>query len=230
MQVRSVGAVDLDFQHSASKNSSIHREGEIAIGRPQRLEAIIEDARRRARRRRIVVVLALASVAGAVTAVVLSGGFGHGSSPGSLGSNDSSATGSGIAEKNREVVVDGVIVYATELSGGGTLYSLDPLSAADRTAAAQLGSGVLRHATTGDLKGCEFLAARPGRVVPGCALMLAQYRGGVLQPTVGPAQVAHTVCGERPAPGEVAACHGEVVSEAQVQAAVAALRAALKRS
>ena len=133
---------------------------------------------------------------------------------------------------SEKIVIDGVDVYRTEPPNGGpAVYGFEPPSEADiaaieDTPAAFDGSdGWL---TTGDLEACKFLVARPGTVVKGCALVLAQEQNGDLDLTDGPPQLVYSACGREPNPGEVEDCGGVVIDEAQVDAALEELRTALE--
>lgn len=145
----------------------------------------------------------------------------------SLASAESEGTAS------EPVVVDGVTVHRAKRSDGGrAIYSLEPVSRAERAGIEaggprDLGDDPEPYATSGDVEVCELLAARPGAVNGGCALMLAMRAGGDLDADPGPVTTAHAVCGRAPGPGEIAACDDDVVTEAEVAAAIGVAQAAV---
>jgi hypothetical protein len=141
------------------------------------------------------------------------------------------ASGAGSTQPTSEhIVVDGVSVYRTERSDGGrAVYTLSRLDPERREAIEQAQIDPAPWATTGDLAGCKFLAAKPGSVTADCALMLAADQSADLNPITGPAQVVHSVCGREPYAGEVAACEGQVVAQTDVDDSLTALRSELEK-
>lgn len=218
-------AVDLDFQHGASDDSSIDSIHDIrsAEGRPRTSFAIIEDARVRARKRRLVAAVLLA-VAAAFGAVLLFSG-GDPTTPGSTAQQADGSAGTSGSAATEEVTVDGVTIYTTNPGDGATtLYSFEPFAPGDPALSQETAS----HSTTGDFRGCKLLAKRPGRVGKGCALLIAQVQAGDLRLKAGLPQSVYGVCGRPPGPGEIAACGNTFLSERQINASLRELRRALK--
>lgn len=171
----------------------------------------------RFRRTVLMPVLAVSLVAGAVTGFSVAG------------ANTEPASEPAASER---LVIDGVDVYRTEPpTGGPASYGFEPPSQADIATIEEnpmAFAGGDMWLTTGDLEACEFLVARPGAVVKGCALMLAQKQHGDLDLTEGPPQLVYSACGREPNPGEIEDCGGVVIEEAQVDAALEELRATLE--
>lgn len=129
-----------------------------------------------------------------------------------------------------EVVIGGVTVYRTERDVGAALYALHPPGDDEADRANVPPGDSYSYMTTGDVDGCQLLAQRPGNLVEGCAIVLAMKRFGDLDAKPGPAETVYTVCGRDPGPGEVRACDGQVVTEAEATAAQKRMRAALAES
>jgi hypothetical protein len=176
------------------------------------------EVRGRGRTRAAVVFFALVAVCAAGAVV----GFSVAGADVDAGSQPAEA---------EHIAIDGVDVYRTELpSGGPAIYDLKPpsqdeVSSLDELPSDSVGSG--KWLTTGDFDACKLVVKRAGSVVPNCAIALAQDQFGDLELTEGPAQLVYTVCGQKPAPGEVEACKDEVVEEAEVKASLDELREAL---